>query len=292
MCCPFLSCNPSLAGAHRNDEVEADTCLSFPNCPLRSPKCNYQIMPENTTASLAIRVMAQKGHQPSQHLLLQVPGHEPHPKASASHRHWQNSTQNSPSSNQSGCSGFQAMEITNCRYCKDQVLREGWWACTNGLSAPHTSCSPGEMLWPGLFPTEPLIKITKLVHPFLRSLLFPAILYLPSTEFLLRREAVSCLHGSSALSNLLSQFLMGFVYKSPILRNVPAVTGRMEHPHQAPKNPARSGQGCSGSCPMVLAPCWSCIWECSAGDGAPEIPCSTCSLGSAARSGYIQLQLL
>lgn len=91
--CPFLSCNLSLAGAHRNDGVEADTCLSFPNCPLRSTKYNYQIMPGNTAATLAIRVMAQKGHQPSQHLLLQVPGQSPHPKTSASHR--QNSTQHS-----------------------------------------------------------------------------------------------------------------------------------------------------------------------------------------------------
>lgn len=91
--CPFLSCNPSLAGAGRNDEVEADTCLSFPNYPPWPTKYNYQIMPGSTTASLAIRGMAQEGHQPSQHLLLQVPGQPPPPKASASHRHWQDSTQ-------------------------------------------------------------------------------------------------------------------------------------------------------------------------------------------------------
>lgn len=89
------------------------------------------------------------------------------------------------------------------------------------------------------------------MRPFLalRSLLFPAILSLPSTEFLLRQEAVTCLHSSSALSNLLSQFSMGFVFKSSILSHVSAFTGRMEHPHQAPKKPAKSGQGCSGSCP-------------------------------------------
>lgn len=94
-------------------------------------------------------------------------------------------------------------------------------------------------------------------------------------------------HACTALSNLLSQFSMSSAFKSSILRNVSAFTGRMEHPRQALQNPARSGPGCSGSCPVLQSGNALLVL-------GPPGTCPTCTLGSAARSGCIhqQLQLL